>query len=187
MKDQSNKMVYGNAADLTKKRSAKKEEAMEVIDDKIKEEEEIKIKERSLVTPDPIEENSPQINVIEDLDLESFFFTGEIQHKFNFGKFSITLRLLKGDETTQLHEMLWKLVEKNVSAPEAAMRQMIETVSMALIKYGPNDFSDKDLEEKKEFVGKLPGVVIKKLMDCFTQLEYSANKLLEEDNALLKN
>lgn len=185
MKDTTNKMYYGNASETRSRSKAKKEEAMKVMDEMVDKEE---------MAQQPVERSEeqsgveqPQIEVIKDLDLESFFFTGEIRHTFKFGKFQVEMRLLQGDETTSLHEMLWKLVDKNVSAPEAAMRQMIETVAMSILKYGPNDLSNKSVAEKKEFVGKLPGVITKKLMDCFTQLEYSANKLLEENGSVLKN
>lgn len=183
MKDTTNKMYYGNASETKPRSKAKKEEAMQVMDEMVNREE---IRDQQPEDQQP-EDQQPQIEVIKDLDLESFFFTGEIRHTFKFGKFQVEMRLLQGDETTSLHEMLWKLVDKNVSAPEAAMRQMIETVAMSLLKYGPTDLSNKSAAEKKEFVGKLPGVITKKLMDCFTQLEYSANKLLEENGTVLKN
>jgi hypothetical protein len=132
-------------------------------------------------------ENMPPL----DLDLENFFFTGNIDYTFSIGKkFTFTLRLPASDEIANLHKSLYtqaKDESETMTDAEFDIRRINGIIALSLIKYGATDLSNKTKEERLEFVNKLPAVVVQTLSKSYVRLENSAAELLDKNSDVLKN
>ena len=126
-----------------------------------------------------------------DLDLEDFFFTGNIEHTFSIGKkFTFTLRLPASEEVANLHKTLYASIKsesETMTDAEFDIRRINGIVALSLVKYGANDLSNKTKEERLEFVNSLPAVVVQTLSRSYVRLETSAAELLEKQSDILKN
>lgn len=170
MKDTTNRMVMGQIE--------------KDLDKEIKQEEVIESKEEAVLED---ANNLPPI----DLDLENFFFTGNIEYTFSLGKkFTFTLRLPASDEVADLHKNLYSRVKdekETMTDAEFDIRRINGIIALSLIKYGSTDLSDKSKEERLAFVNKLPGVVVQTLSRCYVRLENSAAEVLINNSDTLKN
>lgn len=126
-----------------------------------------------------------------DLNLEEFFFTGNIQYTFTLGnKFTFTLRLPASDEIANLHRALYEKVKgesETMTDAEFDIRRINGIVALSLVKYGANDLSNKTKEERLEFVNNLPAVVVQTISKCYVRLEDSASELLDKSSEAVKN
>lgn len=183
MKDRTNRMVMGQLdSELSKKIAV--EEAKAEREEKVMGE-----------TAEKISTNYMPANVAElpvlDLDLESFFFTGNIQYTFKLGdKFSFTLRLPASEKIAELHRSLYATIkseEETITDQEFAIKQTNGIIALSLIKYGPVDLTEKSYEERLDFVNKLPNVTVQTLSRCYLRLEMSASKLLTDSADSIKN
>lgn len=174
MKDTTNRMVMGQ---LEKDLDRKIAQA-EVKDD---------MRAQAIAQDAMKQESLPPL----DLDLEDFFFTGNIQYTFTLGnKFSFTLRLPASDEVANLHKSLYekaKTESETMTDSEFDIRRINGIVALSLIKYGSMDLSNKSKEERLEFVNNLPAVVVQTLSKCYVRLENSASELLDKSSETIKN
>lgn len=170
MKDTTNRMVMGQIE--------------KDLDNKI---EQVEKKENQSIEDADLLNTLPPL----DLDLENFFFTGNIDYTFSIGKkFTFTLRLPASDEIANLHKVLYAKVKdesETMTDAEFDIRRINGIIALSLIKYGATDLSNKTKEEKLEFVNKLPAVVVQTLSRCYVRLENSAAELLEKQSDAVKN
>ena len=126
--------------------------------------------------------------LIKDLDLSEFLFTGILEHTFDIVKgLKVTFKLMAGDDLSDLHKILWDMLNEPVSTTMVQLAHSKEILARAISKYGKVDLSDKPLEERKKFVGNsIPGVLIPILSRKYSIFEMSADKLFR-DADLLKN
>lgn len=174
MKDTTNRMVMGQLdTDLDEKiqQAEKREEAT---------------KAAQQVVVNNISELPPL-----DLNLEDFFFTGNIQHTFKIGNnFSFVLRLPASDEVAKLHRDLYATVKSEsevITDAEFDIRRVNGIVALSLMKYGTTNLENETKEKRLEFVNKLPAVVVQTLSKCYVHLENSASALLDKESNQIKN
>lgn len=122
--------------------------------------------------------------IIEDLNMDSFFFTGVVEHSFRQGKLSFSMKVLNTKESEEAHRFLWQLTEQSISTNTARAAYSIFVLSRALTKFGDRSLADKSPEEIEAFVKSLPNVVIPLLNKKYESLEYTAAKFFEDENNL---
>lgn len=174
MKDTTNRMVMGQVErDLDKKI-----EQAEVKDS---------VRAQAMSQAMSRQMDIPPLN----LDLEDFFFTGNIQYTFTLGnKFAFTLKLPASDEIANLHRSLYKEVKdesETMTDAEFEIRRINGIVALSLMKYGNMDLSNKTKEERLAFVNNLPAVVVQTISRCYVRLENSASDLLDKSADAIKN
>lgn len=126
--------------------------------------------------------------LIKDLNLEQFYFTGILEHTFNVKKLSFNLRLMKSEELEETNRILWDLAAEKISLEMIMFSHAIEVIGRTLTKYGKIDLSSMSTEERVKFVrANIPGIVIPKIARMYDLLEASANKVFSEDSDELKN
>ena len=166
MKDTTNRMVMGQIE--------------KDLDKKIEE-----VEKKEQITQNPAD--MPPL----DLNLEEFFFTGNIQYTFRIGsKFSFMLRLPASEDVANLHKELYAEIKKEsdtLTDAEFDIKRMNGIVALSLMKYGAVDLENKSKEERLAFVNKLPAVAVQTISKCYVRLESSASQLLDQSTDTIKN
>lgn len=170
---QESKPVYEMKSDI--------KATMEAIDNKIVEEE---TKAQDDVKRD--DEIQTQIKELaEKLDLEDFFFSGEITHEFKLSKkASVTLKVLSAAELQETQSFMWELHKEDISAIQAEMKYAVEILSRAILKYGKKDLSKIPIDERKEYLNELPSMVIPLIFNKYSLLERAATEALRNQEQL---
>lgn len=176
MKSSSFKPVRSNEADKadTKITAGVIEDVNEQLDKDIKEAEENEKAEQQL--PPRFKDE----DLIKDLDMDEFFFTGTISYTFNLGRSEIKMKILSSKELQETQSYLWKLRNDDISAVEAQLKYTVAILARAISVYNKQDLTKKTLEEKEAFINELPSMVIPVLYDNYTLLEASAAKKFEK-------
>ena len=119
-------------------------------------------------------------DLIKDLDMDEFFFTGVISYNFKLGRNEVKMKILSSKELQETQSYLWKLRNDDISAIEAQLKYTVAILARAITNYNKQDLSKKTLEEKEAFINELPSMVIPVLYDDYTLLEASASKKFEK-------
>ena len=177
MKSSSFKPVRATEEDLKVAENKETiEEVNEQLDKDIKQAEEIEKKvEEQAVVPRFKDED-----LIKDLDMDEFFFTGVISYAFKLGRNEVKMKILSSKELQEAQSYLWKLRNDDISAVEAQLKYTVAILVRAITNYNKQDLSKKTLEEKEAFINELPSMVIPVLYDDYTLLEASASKMFEK-------
>ena len=176
MKSSSFKPVRSTEADKETKISAGVvEEVNEQLDKEIEAAEEIEEK-----TEQPLPPRFKDEDLIKDLDMDEFFFTGTISYTFKLGRSEVKMKILSSKELQETQAYLWKLRNDDISAMEAQLKYTVAILARAISVYNKQDLTKKTLEEKEAFINELPSMVIPVLYDDYTLLEASATKKFEK-------
>lgn len=119
-------------------------------------------------------------DLIKDLDMDEFFFTGTISYTFKLGKTEVKMKILSSKELQETQSYLWKLRNDDISAIEAQLKYTVAILVRAITVYNKQDLTKKTLEEKEAFINELPSMVIPVLYDNYLLLEASAAKKFEK-------
>lgn len=144
---------------------------------------EVEVKEQT-----GLEEKVAPEDQLLDLDLQSFFFSGKIEHTFELkGGFKVTMRLLSSEELEATHKALWELIQKEISTDMVTTAHTIEVLARTITKYGKASLEDKKIEDKLSFIrDNVPGVLLSILIQKYNLLERSADAAFS-DKENLKN
>jgi len=176
MKSSSFKPVRSTETDKadTKITAGVIEEVNEQLDKDIAEAEEVEKNEEQPVMRFKDED------LIKDLDMDEFFFTGTISYTFKLGRSEVKMKILSSKELQETQSYLWKLRNDDISAVEAQLKYTVAILARAISVYNKQDLTKKTLEEKEAFINELPSMVIPVLYDNYTLLEASAAKKFEK-------
>ena len=119
-------------------------------------------------------------DLIKDLDMDEFFFTGIISYSFKLGRNEVKMKVLSSKELQETQAYLWKLRTEDISGIEAQLKYTVAILVRAITMYGKQDLSKKTLEEKEAFINELPSMIIPVLYDDYVLLEASAAKKFEK-------
>ena len=122
-------------------------------------------------------------DLIKDLDMDEFFFTGVISYNFKLGRNEVKMKILSSKELQETQSYLWKLRNDDISAVEAQLKYTVAVLVRAITNYNKQDLTKKTLEEKEAFINELPSMLIPVLYDDYTLLEASASKMFEKGGA----
>ena len=119
------------------------------------------------------------------LDLEDFFFSGEITHEFKLSKKApVTLKVLSAAELQETQSFMWELRKEDISAIQAEMKYAVEVLSRAILKYGKKDLGKMSIAERKDYLNELPSMVIPLIFNKYSLLERAATEALKNQEQL---
>ncbi len=173
----------------TSKDGNKTEDIREVVEKSIDVEKGAEIHGEEATNADlpPIAKPVPEVELLKDLDMDQFYFTGKIEHTFKIGKLEVVFGLLDAEELEATNKILWELASESSSTDMLLLSHSIEILGRTIIKYGKKVISSMSSEDRIAFVRKnIPGVLIPILIRKYAILEASATAAFEDDD-LLKN
>ena len=137
----------------------------------------------SIIKPEPTEDEAYKAQISDlagKLDLEEFFFSGEISHTFQLSKkASVTIKVLSASELQETQSFMWGLRNEDISAIQAEMKYALEVLSRAVIKYGKKDLTKMSLDERREYLSELPSMVVPLIFNKYSLLERAATEALK--------
>ena len=119
-------------------------------------------------------------DLIKDLDMDEFFFTGVISYTFKLGRNEVKMKILSSKELQETQAYLWQLRNDDICAVEAQLKYTVAILARAVTTYNKQDLTKKTLDEKIAFINELPSMIIPVLYDDYSLLEASASKKFEK-------